>query len=520
MLVLRPTTFCGNPFESERQMRVSRVLWVVVVFSAILPAQSIKYDLNGATVSLTPHELSRRVFEAEARTLAHFAKQNPIVETYVQSLDPERNPQSVISDAYFLRRISINAEAPKKRVTESYGIGRSGKSRRLIVNSGERWPLHPEGFVEMLFPDIGNFSADGYNLQFERQEVLGDVACLRLLVTPTVVPLSGQFAGTIWVDDVGFHIVRLRGAFVRNRSSFVARYLDPLDLTANVAIDLQFDSWRREIEPGIWMPSHTYINDSRLWNEDNLRASYHYRGYNWVWGYEGRTGQAQEVNVPSLDPLVSLNEAGLIAKPATVETDLEGIVKEVAANIHPRLGEIRCRILLTTPAELFRSQDTIVISRGLLNLIPTRSILVGLLAWQVLQPSGAQPRSSNRAARRVFDPLHKSEGFWKHSEAKQEPPTIEEYDLAIKEAQRFISELGWRSKTLPALLQGGFGLSPVPNDPRWRSTQTARDEPLALTSVYAIDIGANEIVRAEAQSLENVAKRNSEPANTSFTDRR
>jgi hypothetical protein len=47
------------------------------------------------------------------------------------------------------------------------------------------------------------------------------------------------------------------------------------------------------------------------------------------------------------------------------------------------IPEIHCRVLLSTPAEAFALGNTIIVSRGLLNLAPDDSVLAFLLARQL-----------------------------------------------------------------------------------------------------------------------------------------
>jgi hypothetical protein len=56
-------------------------------------------------VGLSSKQLAQRIFTGEQISIAQFSKREPIVESYVQSLDPEVSPEAVVDDAYFLGRV-------------------------------------------------------------------------------------------------------------------------------------------------------------------------------------------------------------------------------------------------------------------------------------------------------------------------------------------------------------------------------------------------------------------------------
>lgn len=66
-----------------------------------------------------------------------------------------------------------------------------------------------------------------------------------------------------------------------------------------------------------------------------------------------------------------------------MESALNDLVAEISMSNGIAKPRIECRILLTTPAELFSEGSTIVVSRGLLNLVPDKSVLAGLIAVEM-----------------------------------------------------------------------------------------------------------------------------------------
>ncbi|MEO8594578.1 MAG: hypothetical protein ABI759_14775 [Candidatus Solibacter sp.] len=77
-----------------------------------------------------------------------------------------------------------------------------------------------------------------------------------------------------------------------------------------------------------------------------------------------------------------LEKAGLLAMPGPVDDVLNTVVNNLIAS--GTLGiEARCRVLLTTPLETFSVGQTIVISRGLLDVLPDEASLATALAAEL-----------------------------------------------------------------------------------------------------------------------------------------
>jgi hypothetical protein len=65
------------------------------------------------------------------------------------------------------------------------------------------------------------------------------------------------------------------------------------------------------------------------------------------------------------------------------ERSLNGIVQKIIAASHLNLPKVTCRILATTPVEMFHVNDTILVSRGLLEMVPDESMLAVLLGHEL-----------------------------------------------------------------------------------------------------------------------------------------
>jgi hypothetical protein len=481
--------------------RIPKML-IAMCLLATASAQSVVYQVKRNTGSLSEDDLARRIFDGERKTIALFAKRNPIVETYAQSLNPEQAPQAIIDDAYLLRRVSLDADSPSGRMRQSFAFGRMVRSRMIKMNNGDRWPLYPEGYVDMLFADHTAFDQDHYTLKYETTVMLGDTECLRLAVAPIEPKWSGQFAGTIWVETNRFRIVRLEGTFTPKRPTFFAKYLNVRGFST-LGIYLHFDSWRQEVAPGIWMPAYSYFDDARLWNDGKFATSYHLRGHTWVWGYtegvdKGKPSPAQAAT----DPLSRLQDAGLIASPGVVEHWLENIVQDVQMAGHIAGPEIYCRILMTSPVEMFSVGNTVVISRGLLNIVPDQLILTGLLARQIAQMTLKLGSTKPLKSIPIFDTRRISDfaGFGgRHTAGKvsamhnlmAERLSSTQFAAAVLSADRFVGSLAAASSQTPhLLLRTGFGFGLVE---RKRSGRPADSTSVTLTTALVLraDYGLN-----------------------------
>ena len=77
-----------------------------------------------------------------------------------------------------------------------------------------------------------------------------------------------------------------------------------------------------------------------------------------------------------------LEKSGLLALPGSVDDVLNTVVNNLIAT--GNLGiEAKCRVLLTTPLETFSVGQTIVISRGLLDVLPDEASLATVLAAEL-----------------------------------------------------------------------------------------------------------------------------------------
>ena len=484
---------------------ISRIL-ISICLTPLLHAQAVTQSNERTNSNLPQKEIARRVFDGERRTIALFAKQQPIVEVYAQSLNAEAMPERIVGDVYFLSRVSLDPDSARHPVTQTFAFGRTAESRQVKMNTGSRWQLYPEGYVDMLFADVTAFDEDHYTLTQEAAEMLENTHCLRMAVTPTEPKWPGQFIGRIWVETANFRIVRLEGTFTAKRPGIFAKYLNPTGISTT-SIYFHFDSCRQEVAPGVWMPSYTYFDDELLWNQAKFTTSYHFRGHTWVWGYgENSTAAAGSTGAQG-DPISQMQADQLIAAPGAVEHWLDSIVGNMQLAGRAASQDIHCRVLMTTPAELFSSGKTIIISRGLLNLVPNQSILTVLLAREVAHIELGHTQGKVPKIAPVFDARRTSDfhGFGiAYDEAEEAAATRLAVELlggnqvasAVSQTDAFEAALADQSAQIPRLLHATFGAALVEHRKSARSKRqsvSATESGLVLRADYGIRSSDNTI---------------------------
>src|SRR5579884_122909 len=321
---------------------------------------------------------------------------HPLVETYIQTMktDPELGlvPES---DDYFLGKLDLTKgfTIDQSYLTEP-GFATSFLEKFTTLTSSR---FNPKGFASMVLLDT-QFDRNAYEFQFIRREFLGDIRCLVIDISPKKHSGYGRFMGRIWVEDQDYNIVRFNGSFVNANTHF--------------GMYNHFDSWRINMKPGLWLPAYVYSEETDLHLSFGKRLRY--KAQTRLWGYNlsrsNRNEEFSEILVDSdtvhdqasdtdLSPVESqrawermaednalerLQLAGLLARDGDVDRVLETVVNnlEVTNNLEIQ-PEVRCRVLLTAPLETFSVGHTIVISRGMLDVLPDEASLAMVLAHEL-----------------------------------------------------------------------------------------------------------------------------------------
>jgi hypothetical protein len=341
---------------------------------------------------------------------------SPLVETYIQNLKPDKALGYVpAGDRYFLGRADFHKGVELVSLSET-----QTKGRKIFGSIGNFFSFAmqflPDGFLQMIFLDTNGFDRQHYKFDYVRREFLGEVRCLVFDVTPLEKSHKGRFLGRIWVEDQDFNIVRFNGAYGGGgRSSWY----------------FHFDSWRTNVQAGLWMPSFVYSEEKELHYAAGRKLDF--KAQTRLWGYNlGHAAQEQElskilVETPVQDDTKTANDLtpvqaqrswdrqaeenvadrleriGLMAPRGEVDKVLETVVNnlEVTNNldIDP---EVRCRVLMTTTLESFTLGHTIVLSRGLIDVLPDEASLAAVIAHELGHVALGHRMDSNYA---FFDQL-------------------------------------------------------------------------------------------------------------------
>jgi len=336
-----------------------------------------------------------RVVQREHLFLAQMRHMRPLLETYLQYLktDKEENT-SPVKDLYFLGRLDMSDGPEDVSFTGQPGFGHRMLNKLTGVYSMHFLPL---GFAQMVVLDT-DFQKKYYNFSFVRREFLGEVRCLVFDLQPKEGAPAGRFMGRIWVEDQDYNIVRFNGTY----------YPQP-----KIGAYLHFDSWRLNLRTGTWLPAYIYSEESNL--QTGLK-SIRFKAQTRLWGYDlkglGKNEEFTQILVDSpqsvkdqsdtaadATPVVAerlwekqaednavdrMQKIGLLAPPGEVDKVLLTVVNNLLLTNNIDLQtDLRCRVLLTAPLESFTIGHTIVVSRGLLDVLPDEASLAMVLAHEL-----------------------------------------------------------------------------------------------------------------------------------------
>jgi len=344
-------------------------------------------------------EVMTRVAERERDFNQRIRQFRPIVETYLQTLKDQEIGPLPVGDRYFLGRLDLAGA-----VEELFRSGRTGRHAvlsklNLIPRFGELYgpKFLATGFAQMVVLD-SDFQTRYYNFTYVRREFLGEVRCLVVDVQPRENAGEGRFIGRIWIEDQDYNIVRFNGTY-RSR-------LHPNSY-------FHFESWRLNLQPGLWLPTYVFSEEA---GDEGAGDSHHFRAQIRLWGYEllqrDHKEEFTKIGVESAAPVADLTD--VTADPSPVESERlwareaednaleklqkvglvspEGEVEDVVQTVINNLiltnnltiqPEVRTRMLLTTPLESFTIGHTIVLSRGLLDVLPDEPSLAMILAHEL-----------------------------------------------------------------------------------------------------------------------------------------
>ena len=490
----------------------------------------------------TPEQVIDRVVSNEQRLYAQIRNYSPLVETYIQNLKADKDLGEVpAGDKYFLGRANFAKGVSLVPLSET-----QSKGKKVFGSIGNFFSFAmqflPDGFLQMIFIDTNGFDKQNYKFDYVRREFLGEVRCLVFDVTPIGKNNRGRFLGRIWVEDQDFHIVRFNGAYNGNGHS---------------SWYFHFDSWRTNVQPGLWLPTFVYSEEKDLHYAISKKLAF--KAQTRLWGYNlGGASQEQElskilVETPVQDDTKTANDLspiqaqrswdhqaednvidrleriGLIAPKGEVDKVLETVINnlEVTNNIDVE-PEVRCRILMTSTLESFTVGHTIILSRGLVDVLPDEASLATILAHELSHVVLGHRMDSQYA---FFDQLMvEDKDTFRHfgfSRTNDEERQANEkaiqilnnspYKNQLGNAGLFLQALDARQKEIPNLISGHLGnrvpqisdlKSTAPLDPKQNPQKIAA---LPLGGRVKIDPWNDQLSLIKSKPVGTVAEREKMP---------
>ncbi len=364
----------------------------------LLGKKKPKDDLPARKLTAAQNALVDKAIAREAEVVKVVKDRAPLVETYIQNMKPDPALLQVpASDEHFLGRVDfgkvIGDDPYQRSVVKHTGVNgeKKGFASKLNVFKGSgsfigglNKSLHLEfseaGFVQMLLIDSKDFNRTEYKFGFVRNDFVGSVRTTVFDVEPATNRTRGRFFGRIWVETQGGNIVRFNGSFAGTEKDIKEYY--------------HFDSWRTNVQPGLWLPTSFYVEESDPKSEENTVK---FKAVNHIWGYVLKVPQTTADNVDvtvagatdvsndaqDVSPLGAqrawvqqaednvierLFQAGLLDAPSDFDKILEQIAGNILAyNNIQTARPIRVRTLLTEPLESLAIGNTIVLSKRLID---------------------------------------------------------------------------------------------------------------------------------------------------------
>jgi hypothetical protein len=165
---------------------------------------------------------------------------------------------------------------------------------------------------------------------------------------------------------------------------------------------------------GAWLPAYIYSEETDM--KTSFGHALHFRAQTRLWGYDlkalNKNAEFTQILVDSQQsvkdqsdaaadatPVVAermwerqaednaierMQKIGLLAPPGEVDKILLTVVNNLLVTNNIDLqSDVRCRVLLTSPLESFTVGHTIVISRGLLDVLPDEASLAMVLSHEL-----------------------------------------------------------------------------------------------------------------------------------------
>src|SRR6202789_2142701 len=352
--------------------------------------------------------LVQRAIAQEKVLIKNIQLRTPLVETYIQDTRRDVKLYEVpTDDQYTLSRVDFSkgffdkGYQPKSQTKHGFFGGSFAAMTGLSKALGlEKFTYNPNGFMQMMFLDPTGFDQQHYVFSYVRREFLGSVRTWVFDVHPKVAGM-GRFYGRIWIEDVNGNVVRFNGTYTGPASEESSKFY------------FHFDSWRMNVQPGIWLPVAVYVEETTRTDKDRsvgLKAQTHF------WGYSLKlpTRDSENVSVKVDDAVDKSEDAGdvgplqasrmwitqaennvidrLVEAGLVAPLDPNGYEQKVLDQIVTNLivpnnlaftDQIHARVMLTDTIEATTVGNTILISKGMLDSMPSEEAFASVVAMEL-----------------------------------------------------------------------------------------------------------------------------------------
>ena len=384
-----------------------RNVWTTTLLMALGVTAAQAKEKYAPAIALTPEQSSlvQKAIAAEKITIKSIQQHSPLVQTYIQNMKGDTKLYAVpVSDQYMLQRVDF----AKGFYGKSYSAEGGGQKHGMFKGSAEALlgltkafgvQFVPDGFLDMMFIDPSGFDQQHYDFVYVRRTFLGTIRTDVFDVRPKPNTGHGRFTGRVWIDDDSGNIVRFNGTYTGGG-----------DDDASNKDYFHFDSWRQNLQQGVWLPVGVYVEETSKKDAEHPVA---FKAQTQIWGYSLKipTHQTdnesikiddvtdQSASSEDVSPLQAqrewvsqaeenvidrLTQAGLMAAPSDFDKILETVTNNIIIGNNIELAApVHCRVMLTTPLESIAIGNTIVLSKGLVDTLPSEESLAAVLSFQL-----------------------------------------------------------------------------------------------------------------------------------------
>jgi hypothetical protein len=493
------------------------------------PAQALKPAGRGL---ISVDDIVDKMIQAENTVLVRLRTYQPLVEVYLQNVAPDEARGWVpTDDNYFLGQFHLD-ETPSLRP-----LGKKETKGMMVRVLGSSAPNLGDAFAGMVAPDWRMLDRKRYEFKYVRREFLGESRCFVFDVKPLGQGKDGKlkdggFIGRVWIEDRDYNIVRFNGI---NKATD-----QMLSFLFKRALSFHMDGWRVNVLPGVWLPSYVYSEETDLSGGAAPKQA-RFKSQTRIWGYQAqgadRTGSLTTIKVDDssvadssegaaqLSPVVSqrkweqeaeanvlerLQSIGLIGPAGEADKVLETVLNNLVVTNKLSLPPLHCRILLTSPLESFTIGHTIVLSRGLIDMLPDEASLAMMLAHELSHMALGHPLIDTKfsfADRLMVPDAELLQALQFRRTAKEEGAADEKvmemlgnspYKDKLGDAGLFLKALADRAHQLAHLIQPHIGDYLAANGQMTRMADLMQQAPElmpdSLDQIAALQLGARLVV--------------------------